>query len=128
MTATLTAPAAPADEISAYIASATKAAGQPVLGDDVVQLVTTEAKVGAYDHLGAWRDHFVYWYKSGYAEENWQLRLPSYRMPGAPIFVGDEVILLSSAYAYQRLVADTKQPKYLTTALGVWAYWRLVAA
>ena len=119
---------AASEAITVTLASATKAAGQPVLGDDVVQLVTTEAKVGAYDHLGAWRDHFVYWYKSGYAEENWQLRLPSYRMPGAPIFVGDEVILLSSAYAYQRLVADTKQPKYLTTALGVWAYWRLVAA
>lgn len=114
------------DAIVVKLASATKADGQPVLGDDLLQLVTTEAKVGDYSHLGAWRTHFLYYYKPGYPEENWQIRLPSYRMPAAPIFVGDEVIFLSVRHPYQRMTADADQPQFLTTRLGDWAYWRLV--
>jgi len=117
---------AASDAIIVKLASATKADGQPVLGDDLVQLVTTEAKVGDYSQLGAWKTHFLYYYKAGYAEENWQIRLPSYRMPAAPIFVGDEVIFLSVRYPYQRMTADPDQPQFLTTKLGDWAYWRLV--
>lgn len=118
---------AASDAIYLTLTSATKAAGQPVLGDDIVQLVTTEAKVGQYSNLGAWRTHFLYYYTAGRPEENWQIRLPSYRMPGAPLFIGDEVIFLSMHFGYQRMTADVDQPEFLTTKFGDWAYWRLVA-
>jgi len=110
------------------LTSATKPAGAPVLGYDVVQLMTTEAQVGGYNLLGAWKTStFLYYYTAGHGGQDWELRLPSYRASGAPVYLGDEIIVLSRAFPYQRLTADLTEPDYLTTRLGVWAYWKLVA-
>ncbi|MEZ4400141.1 MAG: alkaline phosphatase family protein [Kofleriaceae bacterium] len=118
----------PADQaIKLTFTAAGKQAGDPVGSHDVVQLKTTEGKVGSYHTLGAWRTHFLYYYTVGHAGQDWEVRLPSYRLVGAPLYLGDQIILLSRAYEYQRMTADTTQPDFLTTTLGDWAYWQLVA-
>ncbi|MBK9036182.1 MAG: hypothetical protein IPL61_33890 [Myxococcales bacterium] len=113
--------------IKLQLTSATKTNGAPVGNNDIVQLVTTEASVGTYNTLGAWSgNHFLYYYTVGHSGQDWELRLPSYRVAGAPIYLEDEVIFLSRAFPYQRLTADLVQPDYLTTRFGEWAYWKLV--
>lgn len=113
--------------VKLMLTSASKPVGASVINSDVVQIVTTESNVGDYHTLGAWRaSYFLYYYTVGHAGQDWEIRLPSYRADGAPIFLGDEIILLSRAFPYQRLAADLREPDYLTTRFGDWAYWKLV--
>ncbi len=104
--------------------------GQPVMNNAVLQIVTTEEGVGAYNTLGAWTtDRYLYYYTPGDAKQDWTVRMASYVNSDKSICSGDDVIFFSNAFStdlnFQRLDVDTKLPEYLTTRRGVWAYWQI---
>jgi hypothetical protein len=81
---------------------------------------TTEAAVGAYNQLGAWRTPSLYYYKPGYDQEKWIIHK---RIAGDGVIrYGDDVWFENVTWK-QWLTTDTD--KYLTTGANANYYWTI---
>jgi predicted phosphodiesterase len=94
---------------------------QGVLRDGATVFIqTTEAAVGAYNQLGAWRTPSLYYYKPGYDQERWIIHK---RVPGDGVIrYGDDVWFENVTWK-QWLTTDTDE--YLTTAPNANYYWTI---
>jgi Calcineurin-like phosphoesterase len=96
----------------------------PIVHGSSIQIQTTENAAGNYSYLGAWSGaHCLYYYLSGYSQENWTICKLDPSDPN--VYFGDAVYFMSSYFGGQ-WIAPTDNPyigtnkQYLTTtAMGV---------
>jgi Calcineurin-like phosphoesterase len=95
---------------------------------DTVQILTTEQGVGGYNVLGAWSTPTLYYYTSGYSQQNWRVVKAD---PTDPVVnYGDQVAFVNLSYSGQYLQPYWSRlygAIYLTTTSGDPYWWTLAA-
>lgn len=88
-----------------------------------VQIKTTESGAGSYNLLGAWSTPTLYYYSSGYDQENWTVQK---RDPSDPVVhYGEEICFVNKSYKGQSLQPYWSRvygATYLTTQSAGY-YW-----
>ncbi|GEM48531.1 metallophosphoesterase family protein [Deinococcus cellulosilyticus] len=102
----------------------TGGSGQLTSGQSV-QLQTTESAVGSYNLLGAWSTPSLYYYKSGYPNQNWTVvKLKRGPSDDDTIRYGDQIAIVNQSYVGQAIVpSQSGSTWYLTTISSPGFYW-----
>lgn len=95
---------------------------EPVTEGFIVQLQSTESDLGQYTMLGAWPSPDCYYYTPNYNVNRQSWRITK-RDPGAPEIRYGEAVYLTNVDYNQRMIRDTSNTNYITTAASGDDWW-----